>query len=393
MPTRRTIAAGALSAVVALGSQAGAEVDFPDSAIDLPDTLAMTAYGTGSAGYTQMASIGNMLQQEYDTAVRILPGENDVARMTPLKTGRVNLCACGIAAYFGAEGVLMFSGPDWGPQDIRVIATSTASFGLGVAVAGDIGVETPADLEGKRVSYIRGDDALNVGTEAFLAFGGLTWDDVERVEFPGYGRAFEGIVGNQTDTGFTMTVAPPAQQLAASPRGITWPRLDPDNEAGWQRLREVAPYFQPQEVTTVAGEDYGEDSPWIGAGYPYPILVANSDTDDELVRNLVRVLIEEHDKYRDAAPGNEGYALENQNMEWVIPFHEAVVEYYKEIGHWTDEMQAHQDHLVERQRTIRQAWGDYVANNPPQDEEAFKDGWLEARAEALEAKDMAPVFR
>lgn len=106
--------------------------------------------------------------------------------------------------------MLLFADPDWGPQPIRLISTSTASFGLGVAVAGDIDVKTPADLKGKRVAYIRGDDALNIGTEAFLAFGDLTWDDVERVEFPGYGRSFEGIVANQADAAFTMSVAPPA---------------------------------------------------------------------------------------------------------------------------------------------------------------------------------------
>lgn len=56
--------------------------------VELPSTLAMTAYGTGSAGYTQMVSIGNLLQNEYGTSVRILPGENDVSRMTPLRMGR-----------------------------------------------------------------------------------------------------------------------------------------------------------------------------------------------------------------------------------------------------------------------------------------------------------------
>ncbi|MEP2612465.1 MAG: C4-dicarboxylate ABC transporter substrate-binding protein, partial [Marinobacter alexandrii] len=147
--------------------------------VELPSTLAMTAYGTGSAGYSQMVSIGNLLQNEYGTSVRILPGENDVSRMTPLRTGRVPLCACGIASYYGSEGVLMFADENWGPQPIRVITTSIASFGLGIAVAGDIGVESPEDLRGKRVSWIRGDDALNLGTEAYLAFGGLTWDDVE----------------------------------------------------------------------------------------------------------------------------------------------------------------------------------------------------------------------
>ncbi|MEH6388377.1 MULTISPECIES: TAXI family TRAP transporter solute-binding subunit [Pseudomonas] len=360
--------------------------------ITLPKTLVMTAYGTGSAGYTQAVSIGNLLQNEYGTSIRILPGENDVSRMTPLRTGRVPICACGVASYYGFEGVLMFAGPDWGPQPIRVIITSTASFGLGVAVAGDIGVKTPADLKGKRVSYVRGDDALNVGTEAFLAFGNLTWDDVERVEFPGYGRAFEGIVGHQSDTAFTMSVAPPAQQLAASPRGITWPTLDPDDKEGWKRLQAVAPYFQPHRVTAAAG-NYNDDNPWVGASYPYPIYVANEKLEKGVARNLVRVLIEDIDKYKDAAPGNAGYSLENQNMSWVIPFHDEVVEYYKEIGHWTDDMQNHQDGLVKRQETLLTAWKDYTGANPPRDEDEFKQGWMDARAKALESVGMNPVFR
>lgn len=360
--------------------------------VELPNTLAMTAYGTGSAGYSQMVSIGNLLQNEYGTSVRILPGENDVSRMTPLKTGRVPLCACGIASYYGSEGVLMFADENWGPQPIRVITTSIASFGLGIAVAGDIGVESPEDLRGKRVSWIRGDDALNLGTEAYLAFGGLTWDDVEKVEFPGYGRAFEGIIADQTDTGFTVSVAPPPQQLAASPRGIVWPKLDPADKEGWARLQKVAPYFQPHTVTSAAG-DYDKDKPWVGASYPYPILVANASTDDELAKSLIRVFIEDYDKYKDAAPGNAGYRLDNQNMQWVIPFHDAVVEYYKEIGHWTDEMQAHQDRLVERQRILKETWDSYAASNPPSDEDAFGKGWMAARAKALEAAGMNPVFR
>jgi len=360
--------------------------------VNLPNTLAMTAYGTGSAGYSQMVSIGNLLQNEYGTSVRILPGENDVSRMTPLRTGRVPLCACGIASYYGSEGVLMFADENWGPQPIRVITTSIASFGLGIAVAGDIDVESPEDLRGKRVSWIRGDDALNLGTEAYLAFGGLTWDDVEKVEFPGYGRAFEGIIADQTDTGFTVSVAPPPQQLAASPRGIVWPELDPADKDGWARLQKVAPYFQPHTVTSAAG-DVGKDKPWVGASYPYPILVANASTDDELAQSLIRVFNEDYDKYKDAAPGNAGYHLDNQNMKWVIPFHDAVVDYYKEIGHWTDDMQAHQDMLVERQRILKDTWDGYVANDPPSDEDAFAKGWMSARAQALETAGMNPVFR
>jgi TRAP transporter TAXI family solute receptor len=363
---------------------------FSADGVELPQTLGMTAYGTGSTGYSQMASMGNLLKNEYGVSLRILPGENDVSRMTPLRMGRVPVCACGIAAFYGAEGVLLFANKSWGPQPIRVITTSIAGFGLGVAVAGDIGAKTPYDLKGKRVAYLRGDDANNLGTEAMLAFGNLTWDDVERVEFPGYGRSFEGIVADQVDTAFTSTVAGGPQQVAAGPRGITWLTLDPDDKEGWARLKKVAPYFQPHKVTVGAGID--KDDPWIGSSYPYPIVVANADTDKTLVKSLVKVFTEDYDKYKDAAPGNSGYALENQNMQWVIPFHDAVVDYYKEIGHWTDVMQEHQDMLVRRQKTLLDAWEQFTSGNTPDSEDEFRLAWMKARASALEAEGMSPIF-
>ena len=257
------------------------------SEVELPSTMAWTAYGTNSSGYAQVVAIGNMLQSQYGTSVRILPGDNDVSRMTPLKTGRVDLCACGIASYYGAEGVLMFADRDWGPQPIRLITTSKASFGLSIAVAGDLGVETPADLRGKRVAYIRGDDALNKGTEAYLAFGGLTWDDVERVDFPGYARSFDGIIAGDVDASFTTSVTPPAQQLASSPRGISWPVLDPNDTEGWERMRAVAPYFQPHQVTAGAG-GISADNPVPSASYPYPIVIGNETLDDDVAYSLIK---------------------------------------------------------------------------------------------------------
>ena len=36
-------------------------------------------------------------------------------------------------------------------------------------------------LKGMRVAWVKGSPALNVNNQAYLAFGGLTWDDVEKV--------------------------------------------------------------------------------------------------------------------------------------------------------------------------------------------------------------------
>lgn len=376
--------AGALAAALVLPAVSAADVT-------LPRTLAWSAYGTNSSGYAQAVAIGNMLQNRYGTSLRVLPGDNDVSRMTPLRTNRVDMCACGIASYFGSEGVMMFADPEWGPQPVRVITTSIASFGLALAVAGDLDVKTPADLRGKRIAYVRGDDALNKGTEAYLAFGGLTWDDVERVDFPGYGRSFDGIIAGQADASFTTTVTPPAQQLASSPRGIAWPELDHNDTEGWKRLTDAAPYFQPHKITSGAG-GISADNPYYGASYPYPILIANADLSEDTVYGLIRAMNDNFDDYKDSAPGAAGYSLENQNLKWVMPFHEGVVRYFREKGIWTEDMQAHQDELIKRQELLASTWATYMASNPPRNADAFRDGWMKARADALTAAGMNPVF-
>ncbi|MGV8844403.1 MAG: TAXI family TRAP transporter solute-binding subunit [Pseudomonas sp.] len=359
--------------------------------VDLPDTMAWTAYGTNSSGYAQAVAIGGMLQSQYGTSVRVLPGDNDVSRMTPMKTGRVDLCACGIASYYGAEGVMMFAHPKWGPQPLRVLTTSSASFGLSLAVAGDLNVKTPADLKGKRIAYIRGDDALNKGTEAYLAFGGLTWDDVERVDYSGYARSFDGIIAGNVDASFTTTVTPPAQQLASSPRGISWPELDPNDELAWQRMQKIAPYFRPHVVTSGAG-GISATNAVNSASYPYPIIVANADLKDSTAYGLVKALQDNYDAYKDSAPGAAGYSLDNQDLTWVVPFHDAVVGYYKEIGVWTEAMQAHQDNLVNRQNLLLDTWKNFTANTPPKDEKTFGEAWMKVRALALRSGGFDPIF-
>ncbi len=355
----------------------------------LPKQLAWTAYGTTSSGYAQSVAIGNMLKNRHGTALRVLPGKNDVSRMTPLKDGKADMCACGIASYFGSEGVMLFAKKGWGPQPIRVIRTSMGAFGLGLATAKDANVNSMADLKGKRVAWVRGGDALNVNAGANLAFGGLTWDDVVKVEFPGFKQSWEGLINDQVDAAFASTVTPLAKRLAASPRGIHWPALPHDDEAAWTRFLKAAPYFVKHNVTVGAG--ISKEQPWEGAGYSYPILVANAAYDKDVVYALTKAMTEGYDDYKDGAPGAKGWSTSAQNFQWVMPFHDGAVEYYKEIGVWNGDMQSHNDNLVKRQDVLAKAWKEFLASHSG-DDDAFKSAWMKARASALSAAGMNPVF-
>ena len=117
--------------------------------LELPGQIAWTAYDTGSAGYNQSVAVGAALKNK-GTNLRVLPGKNDVARTEPLRQGKVQFSATGVGGSFMAqEGAFEFGTKRWGPQPVRVLlANNGGAINLAVGVAGDLGVESYADLKG-----------------------------------------------------------------------------------------------------------------------------------------------------------------------------------------------------------------------------------------------------
>ncbi|MAJ79138.1 TAXI family TRAP transporter solute-binding subunit [Sulfitobacter sp. TMED3] len=356
--------------------------------LDLPRQLSWTAYDTGSAGYNQAVAIGAALQDAAGVNLRVLPGKNDVSRTEPLRQGRVEFSATGVGGSFMAqEGVFDFGAENWGPQPIRVLlANNGGAINLAVGVAGDLGIETYADLKGKRVSYIVGAPALNVNTEAYLAYGGLTWDDVERVDFGGFGASWTGLIEGQVDAAFASTNSGKAYEAEAGPRGLFWPPIDPDNTEGFARMQEIAPFFTLNKAKVGATID-GTDG-YQGAGYAYPVLTSIAATDEALVYNMTKAMVELFPKYDGNSPGIGGWALDKQNMEWVVPYHEGAIRYFEEVGAWSDTAQAHNDTLVKRQEALAAAWEATKASNPSDWEAA----WSDARRKALADGGFSVVF-
>ena len=348
--------------------------------IELPKQLNWTAYDTGSAGYNQAVAIGAALQDATGTNLRVLPGKNDVSRTEPLRQGRVEFSATGVGGSFMAqEGVFDFGAENWGPQAVRVLlANNGGAINLSVGVAGDLGIETYADLKGKRVAYIVGSPALNVNTEAYLAYGGLTWDDVERVDFGGFGASWTGLIEGQVDAAFASTNSGKAYEAEAGPRGLFWPPIDPENTEGFAAMQAIAPFFTINKATVGATID-GTDG-YQGAGYAYPVLTAMVDTDEALVYNMTKAMVELFPQYDGNSPGIGGWALDKQNMKWVVPYHDGAIRYFTEVGAWSDEAQAHNDQLVARQAALMAAWEATKAAAPADWEAA----WTEARRKALQ---------
>ncbi|MEH6643462.1 TAXI family TRAP transporter solute-binding subunit [Vreelandella glaciei] len=327
---------------------------FAQTAEDLPSVVTWSAYGPGSSGHAQAVAMGAALQNNLGTTLRILPGQNDVSRMVPLRDDRVMFSAAGIASFFAQEGLNDFGTPNWGPQPVRLLLASSPNHNQGIAATEESGIENVADLAGKRVAAVVGAPAINNGIEAILAFAELSWEDVERVDYPGYSASWDGMNSGQVDAAWGATTISGAYQLENSSRGIHWLPVPHDNDAGWERIQSLMPHIFRHNATEGAG--ISEEEPHEGTNYPYPILITYADQDPMLVQSMTEALIQTFPDYQDAAPGADGWALDKQPLGWIMPFHEGAVAALRGAGVWSEEYEQHNQALIDRQDELAEAW-------------------------------------
>lgn len=350
--------------------------------VNLPDTITWTSFDVGGTGYNQSIAVGKALQDAYGTALRVIAVSNDQARLAPVREGRIPFSLAGSDVFFAFEGVQAYASPEWGPQDLRALNLAGADNCVSLGVAADAGIDTPADVKGKRVGWVVSSGSLQANVRAFLAFADLTVDDVELVELPGYAEAWTAMINDQIDAMTGVTTSGVVEQAAASARGLKWLAFPFDDSEGWERLRGVNPHFS-QRVGTVGAAFTG---PLECAGVPYPDLITYS-AEEDLVYNLTKALDEQVEVYALADAGTAGYAADKQMFGWVVPYHEGAIRYFKEAGVWTDENTAHTEALIERSKVLADAWKQMEGKSG----DGFQEEWMKIRAEALEAAGM-PVY-
>lgn len=342
----------------------------------LPGTLAITTYDVGSAGYSQAVAIGKALSDGYGISLRVLPATSDVARLLPVRQGRVDYALLGSEAYNAFEGTEAFAASDIGPQDIELLAGANSDNCFTMALQGDADIRTPADLKGKRVGFVISSPALQNNVAAYLAFGGLSWDDVEKVDVASFAASWEAFLNGQVDAITTLSTTTFATQAAASPSGLKWLALPAADKEGWARLQKVKPQFSPRVASD--GPNMSKDATVECAGFPFPVLTTYASKDADQVYNMTKAMNERFADYSNTESGLVGFAAEKQNFRWVIPYHEGAVRYWREIGLWTDEDEAINRKLVERQAVLQKAWAAM-----PEAERA--ENWDAARQDALQA--------
>lgn len=378
----KTIGVPLVLLALALAVLCGAAGPAQAGDVKLPQTMLWSCYDVGSTGYVHASAMADALLKTYGTRIRLIPSGTSIGRLMPLTTKRVQVGWLATEAYFAAQGLYDFATYEWGPQDLRVVlAHPTSHAVITTAVSG---IKTLKDLKGKRVSWIPGNPSLNAKMTAYLAFAGLTWDDVERVEFPSYGATPKGLMAGKVDAISGTVTASLIYELASSPKGVYYPPFPPEDKAGWARMLKICSFMKPFKETV--GATLSKEHPADLVQYRYPVGTVYANASEDFVYNLVKALDETFGIYKDAHPTMPWWAIKESGAPPAdAPFHRGAVKYFKEKGFWTPAYQKWNDQQVAQLKKLQAAWEKAAAEGQAQKLKAkkFKEFWLKKRAEAL----------
>ncbi|MEQ9121571.1 MAG: TAXI family TRAP transporter solute-binding subunit [Alphaproteobacteria bacterium] len=320
---------------------------------NLPRTSVWTAYDLGSSGYAEAAGIANAFQNKFGTRVRIIPSGTSIGRLLPLTTGKASYGFLANEIYFATEGTYDFAVPEWGPQDLRILTGRLATVGM--ATAGDVGVKELADLKGKRIGYVKGNPSVNVKGDAYLAFAGLTRDDVQVVWFGSYGAMKTAVIAGQLDAYSSVTTSANMREIEASPRGLVWPPFPPDNTDGWKAVTDVVSFAEPAKETQ--GAALSEENPAWLLGYRYPMITTYARVSEDEAYNMAKALEASFDAYASTTASSSNWDMKKSGRPpYDAPAHAGTVRFMKEKGYWQAEDQAWQDKRLARLEAVIAGW-------------------------------------
>lgn len=341
----------------------------------MPNQIVWSTYGTGTATYADVAAVADTITSNQGTSVRVITSDTAVGRLTPLREGQAQLARTGDEYIFSFEGDFDFATEEWGPQDINVVWAPVAPHGL--MVRDDSDIKTFEDLKGKKFPQITANPSVNNKLEAFLAYGGLTWDDVDVVEV-GYSDQPGALQAGKIDVLFQQVYGSSLYELeSAFP--VRWLSMDDTSEEKVQAVEEIAPSTEIGDFGGAPGQEKGETAK--GLIYSVPV-VTYGETDEQMVYEVVKAINDSYDDYKDTTATTPDWSLDKAHTApRQVPFHPGLVKYLEENNAWTPEAEERQQQLLERGEQLREGWTEFL--------DGFSDGdlptaWTEWKNENLE---------
>lgn len=273
--------------------------------------------------------LGVALSQIYGQAI---PNSRSTAQVTKASAENLNLLQSG-------RGELAFSLADavsdaWNGNaeagftrkldKLRGLSATYNNY-IQIVASEESGIKTLADLKGKRVSVGAARSGTELNARAILKAGGLSYQDLGKVEYLPFGESVELIKNRQLDatlqsaglgvasirdlaTAVKIVVVPvPADVVAKVGDAAYQPAIIPANTYGGQTA----------DVPTAAIPNF---------------LVTHAGVSDDLAYQMTKALYDNLDKMHAAHNAAKAINRANAVKGMPVPLHPGAERYYKEVG-------------------------------------------------------------
>ncbi len=253
------------------------------------ETLRFGAGQQGSQNYGVNTALAQAIDSRTDISVTVQSFGGPVSYLPLLAAGELDMAAVVTPDYGDA---LRGSGPFEGlaQGNLAVVAPLLPSV-VGLMVRADAGIDTVADLAGRRVAWgMPAQASLQPYVEGALANGGLSPADVTQVPVASVRAGVTALVDGAVDATLFALRAGAVVEADQATGGVRWLPFDTSDEAV-ARMQAIAPEAYLLEVAPAEGL-VGIDAPIATMTYDY-ILAARADLDDAIVERVARMLAEE----------------------------------------------------------------------------------------------------
>lgn len=329
------LAAAALFLVAGCGAESGSGTGGEDSV----DSVNFGTSSQGSSYHSLSVTMGDLISKETSIAVSVQAVGGSEATARAIGDGNVDM---GMLDAMAASHSFTGEEPFEEPLDVRLLMQGNKSPVQLIARA-DSGIETPEDLEGKRVigerpalSWIRST------TDAMIESYGVDPASVEIISTAETNEAFDALRQGTVDA----AVLPGGLGAAnltelAQDLDIRWIDMSGEMESILDALGE-----EFVEGVIPAGTYKGQEQD-VRVPFYSTTVSASADMPEDAAYNITKAVLENTETLAAGHPDGEEWTTENSLATMPpAPFHPGAVRYYEEAGAWTEEMQQAQDELL-----------------------------------------------
>ncbi len=231
-------------------------------------------------------------------------------------------------------------------KNLRLISSGTA-LPLSYIVRANSGIESIADLKGKRVIIDASSMSTKANQETVLKGAGFDLKkDIILVPVAGVSQSVDALIEGRADAAWAAVGMGKVKEAAAKVGGISWLSVIKSKEdpmakivIGESRKRGVGVIF----IKAGTAPDFNNDA-WVLANY---INLATHKVFSEEAAYMVTKTIWENEKELSAIHRQlKGWVETMVSEDAVISYHSGAIRWYKKVGVWSEKMEALQKQLL-----------------------------------------------